>query len=84
MNLIRQCRHTLGLTQPQFAKWLANEIGRPEPFPASRISEFEHGVYGLNVTLRKACAPVVVKSVLKELRNTPRANHEQILLEVIR
>ena len=82
MNLLRQCRHILELSQPKYGKWLAERTGRPEPYPASRISELEHGLYGLNKDIRRVCAPEVVEDVLERLGVACTPKNKEILLEV--
>ena len=61
MSLVKTAREALGMSQSEFAAWLAKETGREQPYPTPRISEYENGRKNLRVDARRVCLEVVVK-----------------------
>jgi len=62
-GVISVARAELGLSQSEFGAWLAERMGRADPFPASRVSEWEHGRRSPRRNVRQVCIPVSSKAV---------------------
>jgi len=66
MSVIKAARAAMGMSQPAFGAWLSDKIGRAEPIPASRISEWESGKRSPRKNVRDACLPVVAGEIASD------------------
>jgi len=66
MNVVKAARAALGMSQPAFGAWLSAQIGRADPIPASRISEWESGKRSPRKNVRDACLPVVAGEIASD------------------
>jgi hypothetical protein len=60
MSIVKTARTALGMSQSKFGVWLAEQVGRSEPFSVPRISEYENCRRDPNRTIRLECMRVVV------------------------
>ena len=68
MNMISTTRTAMGVSQSKFGRFLADAVGRDSPFPASRVSEWEHGRSTPNRRVREACRWVAAHDAACEIR----------------
>jgi len=67
MNVVSTARKALKLSQTEFGEWLAKELGRSEPIPFQRISDWENGRKSPRKNVRDICAPISAIYTAKEL-----------------
>jgi len=67
-GVIRYARIELDLDQAGFGAWLAGELGRAEPYPPQRVSEWENGRKSPRRNIRVACAPLAAKAALGKIK----------------
>ncbi len=65
-NIVKAARAALDMTQETFGVWLAGKTGRAEPFPVSRISEWEYGKRSPRKNVRDACLSVVAGEIASD------------------
>ncbi len=66
MNLVAFTRRTLGLSQAEFGRWLAERLGREKPIPYQRVAEWERGERSPRLPIRRVCAPVAARAIARE------------------
>jgi len=67
MNVISTTRTALNLSQEAFGVWLAKELGRSDPIPFQRISDWENGRKSPRKNVRSVCAPIAALYTAKKL-----------------
>jgi len=65
-NVVKAARAAMGMNQETFGAWLSDKIGRADPIPTSRISEWESGKRSPRKNVRDACLPVVAGEIASD------------------
>ena len=69
MSMIKTTRTALGMPQGTFGQWLADRVGRSEPYPKSRISEYENLRKTPHRKVRDACCYIAAQEAAREIRS---------------
>jgi len=86
VNLIAATRASLGFSQSEFGRWLAEQVGRNTPYPLQRISDYERGCKSPRKNIRDVCMPIVageiasnaVRDLFREVRIIHNASGEEL------
>ena len=60
-NIITVTRAALGLSQAEFGRWLAEQMGRDQPFSRQHVHGWESGQRSPRRNVRQACAKVAAE-----------------------
>ena len=82
MSIIKSARTNLKLSQFGMAAWLQKRIGRR--INAKQVSDWECGRKQPRQDVRDAATTDAARALLKEIRNTPESNHEQLIMEMMK
>lgn len=70
--IVRMARKALGMSQERFGRWLAEQLGRNEPYPQQQVSEWERGLHVPRRSVRALCARVVAEHIAQQAAENAR------------
>ncbi len=64
--VVRMARKSLRMSQERFGRWLAEQLGREEPYPQQQVSEWERGLHVPRPAVRALCARVAAEHIAQQ------------------